>query len=425
MSCGKVLNFGTKITGGGSSGSTWADNCPVDNSVVWPSTGNKNVRIEAVGSFPQTLPVDSSVVLADMPLLQATAGTGTEQQVNYYEFSNDNPTATPDDPPQGEREYFNTCAECGLYNRATLRQKTVKTGQHGTIYTPQAYLDNFFSARFNIERAAEILLTDESGKRGLRCGYAVRIKSSPVELQVNSSPTALITDSNGAALTGGVKVPSTLDFVVEIAYYIKQACDVADPFGEYDESITSHAPIELTTQITPAIVPLTEVPLGVNGQWKTFAESVSTSRSTSNDCTWGYREYFLVNMGAGAIRTLQRTDINSCWYPSIQNFTWQEPERSADSYMQIDESALQTELAKHGTAFWADIANRYQKESAWQKYPLYGPIPMRLTKRESTLEFRLTGNPAFKPLTWTNPFVNRILRVSVNDGTTLVSTTVL
>jgi len=407
MSC-RIVNHGAPISGSASPASNWTDNCPTDANIVWPTTGDKDVQVDGVANFAQSLDLAATLNNADRPNTEEEEGDGTEIVVNGWEFSQHWPNNTA-----GNRTDFNNCDDCGAYSRAASKQYTVKSGNYGRIETPNLYHDNSWCGKFKTERRAEILLTDESETRGYRCGFSIKIESDRVDVVANSEPSTSIIGPDGQTYTArAFKFPASINFNVSMALYIKRACDVNDEYGEYNEAIVPYT-VQLETAICRELIALERQTYSAPGRWEAKTEAIPTSRSSISDCRWGY---IIQNFGLNPT-----VEYNNCWYPNFTNYTWSEPGEENFPYYTLPSSSLSAEMRKYETELWALLNNPNLSESPWQKFPIYGDIDLRLTKRSNQLTLHLTRNPGIEPITITDPFLNRILKVTGATGTTVTT----
>jgi hypothetical protein len=397
----RIINHGIPApqTGGGI---LWIDSCPVDAAVIWPVTGGKNRKIQAKAVWPQSLEMVIAKQNAATPTLVKTLGQGATIQVDAFTGEN-----IPPDPGHDFTIY--QCPDCGGFTDTHPIHVAVKQGQVGEIEEPSIWDKNTWCGKFLREHKAEILLTDESGKRGLRCGAAVRIESDTVKVIFSSQTgtTFQIEGDDTIYTPDSVLLWEKLKFKVTIDYYIKSACDIGNSFQERN-LVNLQDEVEIETKICRSQVSmLKQVYNNVKGQWKAFSAFLYTSRTQMGDCVYGWAD----NLGPSV--------SNYCWALNSQNFSWSEPGPMAWDYYLLNEAGMAAEFGKHETEFWSRVTNFTKRELPWQKYPLFGPIQLGLTKRENVLELQILGD--YPALRWEDPFVNRILKVAGSAGVTIES----
>jgi len=425
-------------TGYGANSGLWTDACEVRPEVDWEITGGvpKNVEVKASGDFPQTVALAGGGALAGAPLTRPEVGDGTTISVAGYEPDNTPPSPDNICDPDNPEFTFHTltdavlttnfvddadCSPCGPLSFRNADPRTIGgilTGKHGTRYVVVGYQDNTYCAKFFSERRAEILLTDESGTRGLRCGFALRIQSEWIKFSFSSDPQTRVS-MPGYTETfplSGLKVPAELKWTVEGNYYIKTSCNLANSHAEADVANLPLKGIEIFTKPCTDAVPMTPVSATINSEWVDQHQDVYTERTVNDSCLIGK---ICSETAPGVTPSIITFAVRSCWLLGKKTFNWQIPGPNTYSYYVLNEGGIETELAKHEADFWVQLTNYSQPEANWIKYPFFGPVNLGLKKREGTIELQLLGNKNYPVLRWVDPFVNRVLKVAGESGTTV------
>lgn len=404
----KVTDTGTPA-GSPTPSSVWLDSCAPDSSVSWPSSGTKNLVIESEANFSQEVPytVDGEIELADAPSLQSEQGSGTELVVNGWIASQENIA----DSSADFSGPFNDCPDCGGFSNTRFTQYAVPSGQVGTIRTPEFYFENILSSQFSSEKRSEILLTDSSGVRGIRCGYAIRVRSQQYQIKANSQPGSLFVDTFDPSQTHtvtGFQIPLTMIWTVEYDFYIKTACKITDEFRSDRSQDYVSGSYDVSTSIQRTVMQFERKELTLpDGQWVTQSLAIPTSRSSTNDCEWGRR----------SIIPLVADEIYNCWLVSETTYQWSEPGSESFDYYQLPSDAIQTEFLKHHTKFWQELFNDTRPESIHQKWPVHGDIKMRVRKENAKLTLEMFGD--YPTLGFVDSSVNRVMAVGATTGTTI------
>lgn len=420
-----IIDYGEPAPQGGSGGGAgvdpgqgfgadsglWTDRCPVPTDpLVWPTTGDKDLELQCGRDFDQDVTLEDSSTSALTPILTPEIGPGSTVSVAGFiplPFVDGDAIMGPcaaGDPSPG---YF-LCSDCGSYVEMDATTFEIMTGKNGTIYSIAQFGQNVFCGRFYSEQKVEALFTDSTGVRGLRLGVAFRITSDQISFAFSSDPKTRITipGRDGDFPLSAVTLQPQLKWTIELDYYIKTSCDLTDSYAEKDE-----VHVKFTQPIT-TIACLN--PIAMSSATASFA---SEFKDTSAVYVTGRAENTCQQIGFCSTDPVTSW-IRSCFDPVNTTYTWQEPADAEDhDYYTLNSAAIETELVKHRTDLFRQLTNFDLSEAPWMKYPLFGPAKLGIKKVGATIELTLLG-AGLPKLTWTDPFVNRILLVGYAAGTT-------
>lgn len=420
-----IINYGEPAPQGGGGGGAgvdpgdgfgadsglWTDRCPVPAvPPVWPTTGDKDLELQAGADFDEDVALVDTGSNAPEPTLIAEVGPGSEIQVAGFiplPFVVGDLVAGPCGVGTPELGTF-LCSDCGSYVSMTATTFTIPEGKVGTVYSIAQYGQNAFCGRFYSEQKVEALFTDSTGKRGLRLGVAFRIKSDFIEFAFSSDPKTRVTipGRDGSFPLSGVVFQDKLNWEIELDYYIKTTCDTEDPYAEKDEVHTKFTQ-KLTTEACLDPVAMTVATASFASQFKDTSAVYVTGR-TESDC-----------QQSGVCTSVTPTTwTRSCFDPVNTTYKWEIPAAAEDhDFYTLNLAAIETELDKHKAALFALLTNFDLSEAPWMKYPLFGQAKIGIKKVGAQIQLTLLG-AGLPELTWTDPFVNRILLVGYAAGTT-------
>ncbi|MFZ5805796.1 MAG: hypothetical protein ACOY3I_01120 [Verrucomicrobiota bacterium] len=198
-----------------------------------------------------------------------------------------------------------------------------------------------YTAQFTGANRFEIRLADNSNTRGLRLGYAYKLWSDRISTTQSGTWTEPFS----------FLVPETVEWHLEIDYYIKTACDFDDPAQERNVAFIHHS-TNFTTQVFI---------VKVNGIDKIVSNLMHTTH-----------------------------------------------------YYDMDKNAMDKAMEAHIDALWEKLDNFTSPEESWQMYPIrLDNISMNIMKQNHRIDFQLSNQ--YPVLTYTDPFVDRILNVSLDS----------
>ncbi len=173
---------------------------------------------------------------------------------------------------------------------------------------------------------------------------------------------------------------------------------------------------ELTTEPCLEPIAMTKEDVSLATQWKTTSAVYVTGRQ-EGDCTQ------LGNCSDGEDPPSDLGDWTIiCWDPVRKTFTWLVPADAQDhDFYTLNLTDIRAELAKHKDELFRLLTNFDLAEDRWLKYPLFGDVRLGVKKTGATVELTRLG-AGIEPLTWTDPFLNRILTVGYAPDTALIGT---
>jgi hypothetical protein len=405
MSTARITNYGTSYNGPAETDERWYDKCPTDGTVSWPVAGDKNVEIRASDSIAagtSSLDICDQAELAGEPYYETQEGGGVESYI--YPL--------PQILIQGDVSGGVWSTDGSQHGESSIsdivRVADVGNGKVGSIEAIVDYQYSTYVIYFKKTFEGGVYLTDTSGTRGIFCGYSIDVESDRFELTMTSDPNGTVVIDGETLSVEELKVPETLTWNVVLDYFIKTSCDFDNSFYERNRAYQQKT-YQVESKIKRrSIASQRNESVKSQGQWVNTSQSFYSYANLS-----GTYALFSSSTATGSIDEAS----------AIQTYSWQIPAEKTNYYITPSTEGLRDEFKLHAVDFLDLVTNNFKAEEAFQKFPLFGDLKLRIRKENTRLEFDIMG--VYPKLVYEDEFVNRILTATAYGTGSIDSSTAI
>jgi hypothetical protein len=352
----EIVDYGAPFTGPGQDPNLWIDACPFDAGVSFPQTGTKDIVVNRTVA-PATPPT-------------TTAQGNVQPTVTVVDIKNSSGLS-------GNSKGF--ISSPWYFDYVSLLTNTQQVTRNGL---------NKFRGSYEHKPSAEIRLTDSTGKRGLALGVRALLRSSAVSIEADPD--------SGAPIA----LPSSLTWTAEVQLYIEGVCDFTSPTSPRrllaSQVITGSA----TSQgggIVPVIARTETFDAAFNDASYRYWDGKKYVDKIAGSGTAHINAYLdgIVDPRAGQIINKVNIHQKTQTYFELPTVV---------SLMQTYLDSLASDMRRQGGL------------TGWQAFPWFGDLALRVRKEGNRITLSILPE-SIAPLTWEDPFVDRVLVVPPGWGT--------